>query len=97
MDDIGWSWPAWKFGMKRTDLFTKLHDQYNILPMAIQDKEAFHHDVYEISHIAGTRDEFHRLLQERKEKRIEELNSGLELGTSKLGTNRVLILSQEPL
>lgn len=81
--------------MKRTDLFTKLHDQYNILPMAIQDKEAFHHDVYEISHIAGTRDEFHRLLQERKEKRIEELNSGLELASVKIISNPALIATDQ--
>lgn len=49
MDDSGWTWPAWKFGMKRDDLFTKLHDQYNVVPSSLQDPEAFHHDVYEIS------------------------------------------------
>ncbi|CAI4218544.1 unnamed protein product [Parascedosporium putredinis] len=48
MDDPGWSWPAWKFGMKREDLTTKLHDKYNTFPSSIQDPEAFHHDVFEI-------------------------------------------------
>ncbi|KAH7115526.1 hypothetical protein EDB81DRAFT_819690 [Dactylonectria macrodidyma] len=32
MDDPSWAWPAWKFDMKRGDLFTKLHDQYNTYP-----------------------------------------------------------------
>ncbi|KAK3338641.1 hypothetical protein B0T25DRAFT_599397 [Lasiosphaeria hispida] len=44
IQDPCWSWPHWKFGLKRSDLFTKLHDQYNTVPSAIQDPEAFHHD-----------------------------------------------------
>ncbi|UKZ75987.1 hypothetical protein TrVFT333_003683 [Trichoderma virens FT-333] len=31
MDDPDISWPAWKFGLKRDDLFTTLHDQYNTI------------------------------------------------------------------
>jgi len=30
--------------MKRGDLFTKLHDQYNTYSSPIQDPDAFHHD-----------------------------------------------------
>ncbi|KAF4436080.1 hypothetical protein F53441_13328 [Fusarium austroafricanum] len=78
MDDPGWSWPAWKFGMKRDDLFTKLHDQYNTFTFNLQDPEAFHHDVYEISRDADTIDDFHRLLAERKQQRIYELHESLE-------------------
>ncbi|KAH7137680.1 hypothetical protein EDB81DRAFT_800059 [Dactylonectria macrodidyma] len=39
MDDPSWAWPAWKFDMKRGDLFTKLHDQYNTYPSPIQDPD----------------------------------------------------------
>lgn len=78
MDDPGWSWPAWKFGMKRDDLFTKLHDQYNTFSFNIQDPEAFHHDVYEISRDADTPDEFHRLMADRRRQRLSELHESLE-------------------
>ncbi|KAF4975651.1 hypothetical protein FZEAL_7586 [Fusarium zealandicum] len=78
MDDPGWSWPAWKFGMKRDDLFTKLHDQYNTFTFTLQDPEAFHHDVYEISRHADTSDEFHRLMADRQRSRIRELHESLE-------------------
>lgn len=78
MDDPGWSWPAWKFGMKREDLTTKLHDKYNTFPSSIQDPEAFHHDVFEVSITASTTDEFHELMAARKEQRIRELNDSLE-------------------
>jgi hypothetical protein len=78
MDDPGWSWPAWKFGMKRDDLFTTLHDQYNTFSFNIQDPEAFHHDVYEISRDADTPDEFHRLMADRRRQRLSELHESLE-------------------
>jgi hypothetical protein len=78
MDDPGSAWPAWKFGMKRDDLFTKLHDQYNTFASTIQDPEAFHHDVYELSQIASNADEFHRLMGERKQQRLHELNHSLD-------------------
>ncbi|KAH8734663.1 hypothetical protein BGZ61DRAFT_412189 [Ilyonectria robusta] len=78
LDEPGWSWPAWKFGMKRDDLFTKLHDQYNTFSFNIQDPEAFHHDVYEISRDADTPDEFHRLMADRQRQRLTELHESLE-------------------
>ncbi|EGU83868.1 hypothetical protein FOXB_05650 [Fusarium oxysporum f. sp. conglutinans Fo5176] len=78
MDDPGWSWPAWKFGMKRDDLFHTLHEKYNTFTFNLQDPEAFHHDVYEISRDADTVDDFHRLLDERKQQRIHELHESLE-------------------
>ncbi|KAJ2891819.1 hypothetical protein MKZ38_010678 [Zalerion maritima] len=95
MDEPGWQWPAWKFGMKRSDLFTKLHDQYNTLLTPIQDPEAFHHDVYEISNVARSKDEFHHLLAERKEQRLDELNNGLELASVKIISNPNLIGTEQ--
>lgn len=78
MDDPGWAWPAWKFGMKREDLTTKLHEQYNTFPSSIQDPEAFHHDVFEVAVTASTTDEFHSLLAARKQQRLRELDETLE-------------------
>ncbi|KAK3329224.1 hypothetical protein B0H66DRAFT_596821 [Apodospora peruviana] len=89
--DISWSWPHWKFGLKRDDLFSKLHDQYNTFPSSIQDPEAFHHDVYEISNEATTTDEFYRLLQDRKQQRLQELNESLQSAAFEIIANPRLI------
>lgn len=78
MEDPTWAWPAWKFGMKRDELFTTLHDQYNTFSYTIQDPEAFHHDVYEISRDADTTTEFHRMMADRRQMRLRELNESLE-------------------
>ncbi|KAK1977801.1 hypothetical protein LZ30DRAFT_600518 [Colletotrichum cereale] len=91
MDDPGCSWPFWKFGMKRDDLSTKLQDEYNTLPSNIQDPEAFHHDVYEISRIADTADEFHRMMADRKEQRLKELNASLDLAAVEIIANPKLV------
>jgi hypothetical protein len=64
--------------MKREDLTTKLHDQYNTFPSTIQDPEAFHHDVFEVAITASTTDEFHDLMAARKQQRLRELNESLE-------------------
>lgn len=74
MDDPGCAWPFWKFGLQKDDLTTTLHDRFNTIPSAIQDPEAFHHDVYELSTRASTLDEFERLMEDRKKLRLEELN-----------------------
>lgn len=74
MDDPASAWPFWKFGLQKDDLTTTLHDRFNTIPSAIQDPEAFHHDVYELSTRASTLDEFERLMEERKKLRLEELN-----------------------
>ncbi|KAK0661645.1 hypothetical protein QBC41DRAFT_33906 [Cercophora samala] len=86
-----WSWPHWKFGLRRDDLFTKLHDQYNTVATPILDPEAFHHDVYEISNEASTADEFHSLLRERKQQRMRELNDSLESAALEIIANPSLI------
>ncbi|ORY55874.1 uncharacterized protein BCR38DRAFT_297361, partial [Pseudomassariella vexata] len=95
MDDPGSSWPAWKFGMKRDELFTKLHDQYNTFPSSIQDPEAFHHDVYEISNTASTTAEFHHLLADRKDQRLRELNNSLESASLEIIANPKLIGTEQ--
>jgi hypothetical protein len=95
MDDPGLQWPAWKFGMRREDLFTKLHDQYNTISSSIQDPEAFHHDVFEISNTASTSDEFHTLLLERKQQRLRELNETLESASLEIIANPTLIGTQQ--
>lgn len=91
MDDPGLSWPYWKFGLKSDDLFTKLHDQYNTFPSSIQDPEAFHHDVYELSSEATTLDEFNRLMSDRKAQRLHELNGMLESASLEIIANPDLI------
>ncbi|KZL88332.1 hypothetical protein CI238_08240 [Colletotrichum incanum] len=91
MDEPGCSWPFWKFGMRRDDLSTKLQDEYNTIPSNIQDPEAFHHDVYEISRIADTADEFHRMMADRKEQRLQELNASLDLAAVEIIANPKLV------
>lgn len=77
--------------MKRDDLFTKLHDQYNTFPSSIQDPEAFHHDVFEISHQATSSDEFHEMMADRKQHRLRELNDSLESAALEIIANPSLI------
>jgi hypothetical protein len=77
MDDPGWSWPAWKFGLKRSDLFDSLHDQYNTFAFSLQDPEAFHADVSQVANEARSKDEFHRLMADRQQQRIRELHQSL--------------------
>ncbi|KAK4224001.1 hypothetical protein QBC38DRAFT_486488 [Podospora fimiseda] len=93
--DTCWSWPHWKFGLKKDDLFSKLHDQYNTVPTPILDPEAFHHDVYEISNEASTTDEFYRLLRDRKQQRIRELNESLESAAFEIVANPSLIGTEQ--
>lgn len=81
MDEPGeWAepWPYWKFGMKQNDLHDSLHIKYNTISTAIQDPEAFHHDVYELSTRADTFSEFEQLMTERKTLRLKELDDMLE-------------------
>ncbi|TLS26466.1 hypothetical protein PpBr36_04190 [Pyricularia pennisetigena] len=95
MDDPGLRWPYWKFGYKRDDLFTKLHDQYNTTVQYISDPVAFQHDVFEISHEASTADEFHQLMAARKEHRLNELNRSLESASFEIIANPALIGTEQ--
>ncbi|KAI0466661.1 hypothetical protein F4859DRAFT_296087 [Xylaria cf. heliscus] len=89
--DGGCSWQAWKFGMKREDLYTKLQDQYNTVTLSIQDPDAFHHDVCEISKTAIDSDEFHRMLEQRKQFRLDQLNESLQSASVEIIANPKLI------
>lgn len=71
--DPQWNWPSWKFNIPLNDLFGNLHDQYNTVPISIQEPIAFHHDVSELCSTASTLSEFHLLLKRRRDQRIEEL------------------------
>ncbi|ROV94284.1 hypothetical protein VMCG_08642 [Cytospora schulzeri] len=95
MDEPCWAWPFWKFGLKSDDLNTTLHDRFNTVPSAIQDPEAFHHDVYELSTQACTLDEFERLMEERKQLRLKELNSMLEDASFEIVGNPSLIGTEQ--
>lgn len=81
--------------MKRDDLFTKLHDQYNTVASSIQDPEAFHHDVYEISQEASTASEFHSMMAERRKQRLRELNLSLESASVEIIANPSLIGTEQ--
>lgn len=95
MDDPGWAWPFWKFGLKRDDLNTTLHDRFNTFPSAIQDPEAFHHDVYELSNQACDLDEFEQLMEARKKLRLRELNGMLENASFEIVGNPSLIGTEQ--
>lgn len=77
--------------MKREDLYTKLQDQYNTVTLSIQDPDAFHHDVCEISKTAVDSDEFHRMLEERKQFRLDQLNETLQSASVEIIANPSLI------
>ncbi|KAK4143940.1 uncharacterized protein C8A04DRAFT_28283 [Dichotomopilus funicola] len=93
--DCSWTWPFWKFGLKKDDLFGALHERYNTVPSPILDPEAFHHDVYELSQKAANPDEFHNLLQSRKEQRLRELNETLESAAVEIIANPTLIGTEQ--
>lgn len=95
--DQAWekAWPFWKFGLKYNDLTTALHDKYNTISSPIQDPDAFHHDVYEISSRADTLADFERLMQERKALRIKELNGMLEDASFEIVGNPDLIGTEQ--
>lgn len=101
MEDPGeWAepWPYWKFGLKQNDLHDSLHIKYNTISSAIQDPEAFHHDVYELSTRADTLSEFEQLMEERKALRLKELNSMLEDASFQIvGCPRLIGTDQWPL
>ncbi|KAI1128765.1 hypothetical protein F5Y10DRAFT_167725 [Nemania abortiva] len=89
--DGGCSWQAWKFGMKRQDLYTKLQDQYNTVTLSIQDPDAFYHDVCEISKTASDLDEFRSMLEQRKQLRLDQLNESLQSASVEIIANPKLI------
>ncbi|KAI0192945.1 hypothetical protein EV127DRAFT_425357 [Xylaria flabelliformis] len=66
-------WPAWKFGMRQAELFTTIAKQFNSITIPMLDLEAFNRDVCEISLAARDKDDFFKLLGERRDMRQKEL------------------------
>jgi hypothetical protein len=73
-DDPVFDWASRKFGMEPGEIWTTLHDRFNTQPTSIQDPEAFHHDVVELSRKATTKEEFYDMLEQRRKLRLDELN-----------------------
>ncbi len=68
-----------------------LHNKYNTFPSSIQDPQAFHHDLLEISLKAATSKEFYEELAIRKQKRFLELNGSLGSLSDEIVANPTLI------
>ncbi|OTA08623.1 hypothetical protein A9Z42_0003180 [Trichoderma parareesei] len=69
-----WDWPFLKFHLKRDDLFTTLHDRFNMHQLPLQDPMAFHGDVCEAIDRSRTLDEFYSQMAERRAQRVKEMN-----------------------
>ncbi|POS75117.1 hypothetical protein DHEL01_v206494 [Diaporthe helianthi] len=65
-------WDALKFGFDERDIFAVLAPRFNTTTLPLLDDDAFCRDVAHISMIAQDRDQFLRLLQERRNMRHEE-------------------------
>lgn len=72
-------------------MFGTLYDQYNTLHIPIQEPIAFHHDVLEACSVAVTADDFHALLKERREQRIEELRQCWDSVSIRIAANPSLL------
>ncbi|POS80310.1 hypothetical protein DHEL01_v201293 [Diaporthe helianthi] len=66
-------WPCANVRLPITDLFEKLWDEYNTVPLAIQDPDSFHLDVLELSKKAENTKEFYSLMKKRRDERLTEL------------------------
>lgn len=74
-DQSEFQWPYWRVGCQEQDLFGELSERFNKMPTPtfIQDPEAFHRDVAEIALQARDKEDFFARMEERKEKRLNEL------------------------
>ncbi|KAI1176514.1 hypothetical protein F4777DRAFT_270159 [Nemania sp. FL0916] len=68
-----WHWKYSKFGMQPDELFTTLHKRCNTWTAQLQSWEAFHHDVWEMSDAAKTKEEFLQNLDQRSQQRLDEM------------------------
>lgn len=84
--DPQWSWPSSKFNLPLDDLFGNLYDQFNTIPIPIQEPIAFHHDVSELCSAASTLSEFYVLLKQRRDQRVEELRQCWEAVSLRIAT-----------
>ncbi|KAI9670785.1 MAG: hypothetical protein M1817_003896 [Caeruleum heppii] len=70
-------WPYWKFELAEEDI-TSFHDEYNTCAFAIQDKDAFGHDLNEMTTKASSIEQLKFLLDERRRSRLDELKGALD-------------------
>lgn len=69
-----WDWPFLKFGLKRDELFTTLHDRFNVHQLPLQDPMAFHRDVCEAARCSATVEQFYAQMEERRAERAKQMN-----------------------
>ncbi|KAI0437479.1 hypothetical protein F4803DRAFT_570747 [Xylaria telfairii] len=76
-----WHRDVWKFSMGMDELFTTLHSRFNKWSAPLQSFEAFHHNVWEISSVASTREELSRALFSGSDNKANDLKgNGYEYG-----------------
>ncbi|KAK7226731.1 hypothetical protein V2G26_014734 [Clonostachys chloroleuca] len=92
--DRNWIWPAWKFDYDLEEIFTTLHYQHNTIEIPLQDFTGFFYDVHAAANEASTREEFHRLLDQRKKQRTKELLNAFDDTTIHL-TGKPSLLGRE--
>lgn len=73
-----WRWPADKFNMRQDDLFRDLNSRYITFPFSIQEMGAFHRDVCDVAKEAGNAEQLHKMLNERRARRLQELDDGFD-------------------
>ncbi|KAI1165636.1 hypothetical protein F5B18DRAFT_649586 [Nemania serpens] len=91
LSDRRFHWPCYKFGMSLDELFTTLHNQFNTWPAPLQDWEAFHHDVWEISEAATTKEELMSGIESRMKTRCAEMTRVWDLITVHLAAGRSIL------
>ena len=74
-EHLKWSWPWWKFGLERDDLFKSLSDRFNTTTISILDEEAWYLDVCDVatSTPKGNVEALYAALEERRVQRVAEL------------------------
>lgn len=65
--------PQGNVGHQPQDLFTTLHDDFNIVPTRLQNMQLFHLDVVDCAGRTFSQTEFYELLNQRKKERLDKL------------------------
>ncbi|ROW13665.1 hypothetical protein VPNG_04639 [Cytospora leucostoma] len=84
-------WPAHEFGMDVMDLFHTLTKEFNTITMPMLDIEAFNRDVCEMATVAKDKQDFYRLLAERRDLRRQELLRMLRTAMHAIATDPGLL------
>ncbi|KAJ8122918.1 hypothetical protein ONZ43_g1005 [Nemania bipapillata] len=75
-------------------VFGSLHAEFNCMPIAIQDAEAWFADVRELSTISNTKEEFEAALRKRRDERFAQISAAWRNTKTKLVSNPWLWDSQ---